>query len=86
MMPTPKLARIYVDGKPSNKVDAPWAIQQKIAKQMSVNGRRVEVHSPIYPGTAYCKNCMKMHVKPYTTVHEGYEFYRCVCGQINWVR
>jgi len=83
-MPTQTLARIYVNRKPIPP-DAPWPIQRSRAKKLTVNGNQVEVHSPTYPGTDYCRQCEKQAVKPHLYLYESREFWRCTCGKMNYI-
>jgi len=83
-MQTQSFARIYLNNKPHG-ADAPWPLQISKAKQLAVNGNKVEVHSPQYPGIDYCRQCGVQAVKPYLYVSEYSEFWRCKCGKMNYI-
>ncbi len=81
------VGRIYIDGKPYGE-DLPYAIQRMKIKGLIMNGineNRIELHKPIYHGIAYCKKCAYMAVKPRTYTYGPHEYWRCQCGQMNYV-
>lgn len=80
------IGRIYINDKPSDYPDNVWPIQVSIVRQLAANNVKASVHSPRYYGISYCKACGNMHVKPETKVYNGTEFYKCNCGQINYIK
>ncbi len=81
------VGRIYLDGKPWGE-DKPYALQQIKIKSLVANGiarTRIELHKPVLPGVGHCKACGRMAVKPALMVYEKTEFWRCLCGKMNYV-
>lgn len=82
-----KIACLYLGDTPVGRgTFAAMKNEEKQKKQQGYSPNRLRVgYAPFYRGTAYCKTCASMVVKPYLAKYEGHEYWRCDCGTINYV-
>ena len=50
------------------------------------NASQLEVHYAVAKGTFMCKKCEVMVKDPENDFYQGGEFWRCNCGQINYIK
>jgi len=80
-------ARLTLRGREEGK--GTFQEMNSMRNKMIRNGypeRQLHVGYAVAKGTFYCKKCEVQVKYPENDFYEGHEFWRCNCGQINYIK